>query len=442
MSQLRFVSVGLVSAAWVALSAAMAIAQPSSSVPASQPTSSAQSVPSPSGLEILERAAQHYADAKSYYLESVEERNSSSEYMRNWNKTVLIAAEAPGGKYYYEGRSNMGGGLKVADGQTVWTYRAGEHRYTAKPESSENVGKQKPAPMQEGPILQAKNLRRMLADWADSVKSADRLPDETLLVEGKPVLCQMVHVTSADLKRSRPSNRLERTIWIDREHNTVLKMVERGQSTMLMGPASIPEEVEMTTWYAHTVLDGPLRDSLFTFNPPSDAHLIADFPDQTGSMGASMAGDPAPPLKLKSADGKVVPLESFRGHPVLLDFWATWCGPCVVMLPQISKIYQEGKDKGLVLLGVDQDEDATAAAGFLAKKGYAWSNFHDGDGEIEKLMGATPLPRVVLVDAQGQIVYDGTGMNEKQLRTHIVQLGPEFAEMAPKPEPAPCAATK
>jgi len=442
MSQLRLVSAGLVSAAWVALSAAMALAQPSPSAPDSQPISSAQSALSPNGLELLQRVARHYADAKTYYLESVEEHTSSSEYMRDWNKTVLIAAEAPGGRYYFEGRSNMGSGLKVADGQTVWTYRVGEHRYTAKPESSESAGKQKPVPMQEGPILQAKNLRTSLANWAELVQSADRLPDETLPVEGKLVLCQVVRVKSTDLKRSRPSNRLERTFWIDREHDTIVKMVERGQTTMLMGQASIPEEVEMTTWYGHTVLDGPVRDSLFTFNPPPDAHLIADFPDRDGSMGGSMAGDPAPPLKLKSADGKVVPLESFRGHPVLLDFWATWCGPCVAMLPQMAQIYQEGKDKGLVLLGVDQDEDAAAAAGFLAKKGYAWPNFHDGDGEIEKLMGPAPVPRVVLIDAQGQIVYDGMGMNEKQLRTQLARLGPEFAEMGPKPEPAPCPATK
>jgi len=150
----------------------------------------------------------------------------------------------------------------------------------------------------------------------------------------------------------------------------------------------------------------------------------------------------APDFALKDADGRTVHLAEYKGKVVLLDFWATWCGPCVAMLPQMAKIYQEGKDKGLVLLGVDQDEDAATAASFLAKKGYAWANFHDGDGEIEKLMGPAPLPRVVLVDAQGQIVYDGMGMNEKQLRTQLARLGPEFAEMAPKPEPAPCPAAK
>ena len=115
-----------------------------------------------------------------------------------------------------------------------------------------------------------------------------------------------------------------------------------------------------------------------------------------------MTGDQVPSLKLKSADGKVVALDSFRGKPVLLDFWATWCGPCVAALPQLAQIYQEAKDKGLVLLTVDQDEEANTAAKFLAKKGYTWPNFHDGDGEIEKLVGSSGIPRTMLVDAQGK----------------------------------------
>ena len=74
-----------------------------------------------------------------------------------------------------------------------------------------------------------------------------------------------------------------------------------------------------------------------------------------------MTGDQAPSLKLKSTDGKVVALDSYRGKPVLLDLWATWCGPCVAALPQLAQIYQDAKDKGLVLLTVDQDEEPDTA---------------------------------------------------------------------------------
>jgi thiol-disulfide isomerase/thioredoxin len=168
-----------------------------------------------------------------------------------------------------------------------------------------------------------------------------------------------------------------------------------------------------------------------------------DFPDpQHDFGGANMTGDQAPSLKLKSADGKVVALDSFRGKPVLLDLWATWCGPCVAALPQLAQIYQDAKDKGLVLLTVDQDEEPDTADKFLTTKGYTWPNFHDGDGQIEKLVGSSRIPRTMLVDARGKITYDGSGMDEDQLRTAIVKLGPEYAALSPKPKQTPCTASK
>ena len=93
----------------------------------------AQSAPSanPSeGLGLLNQAAQRYTDAKAYYLESVEERTSSTEYSHSWQKTVITAAETPENRFHFEGHSGSGSGLKIADGKTVWTYRVDEHRYT------------------------------------------------------------------------------------------------------------------------------------------------------------------------------------------------------------------------------------------------------------------------------------------------------------------------
>jgi thiol-disulfide isomerase/thioredoxin len=402
----------------------------------------APSTPPSEGLDLLQRVAQRYGDAKSYDIELVEEQTSSREYGHSWSKKVLVAAEAPGDRSYYEGLSGSGSAIQVTDGKTVWRYRLDEHRYTAKPQSSQNAAQLGPVGMPEMALMNAKYLRRTLADLTKSLKSADRLPDETLTVNGQKILCQVIRVQSSDQKRERPSYLFEKTIWIDAERGTILKTVEHAHTFMLSGTASIPMDQETVTSYTKTVLDGAVPDSLFTFTPPSDARLIQDFPDPMESYGLSMTGDQAPPLKFKSADGKVVALESFRGKPVLLDIWATWCAPCVAALPQIAQIYQEAKDKGLVLLSVDQDEDPAKADSLLAKKGYTWPNFHDGDGEIEKLMGSSGVPRTVLVDAQGQIVYDTTGGNEDQLRAHLAKLGPEYASLAPKAKAAPCAASK
>ncbi len=354
----------------------------------------------------------------------------------------MIAAEAPAGRFDFEGRSGFGSAIKVSDGKTEWLYRPDQLHCTAKPVSTIG-GKHGPIGTSEMAEAEAEQLRGNLAKLANSLKSATRLPDSTVTTVGASIQCEVVRVASSDERRIRPNHLYQRTIWIDKKHDTIVKIIERAQVTVINGPRK-PEEQDTTTVYSKTVLDGPLPDGEFTFNPPRGARLIADFPDpRDEGFGSSMAGDPIPPLKLKSPDGKVTSIETFRGKPVILDFWATWCDPCVASMPKLAEIYNQGREKGLVFISVDQDEDASKAADFLAKKGYAWPDFHDGDGEIEKLMGSSGIPRTVIVDAKGEIVYDGAGMDENRLRTHLAQLGLQFADLAPKPKQAvPCVASK
>jgi len=295
----------------------------------------------------------------------------------------------------------------------------------------------------EWATFQAEQLKKSLADMAKSLKSADRLPDATLVVNGHEVFCNVVRVQNSDQKRLSPDYTFDKTIWIDKTHMTFVKTIEHAHVYLFLSSTTrVPMEEEIITVFTRAELNESVHDELFTFIPPADAKLVQDFPNPRNSFGPNLTGDQVPSLKLKSADGKVVSIESFRGKPVLLDFWATWCGPCVEAMPQLAQIHTEAKDKGLVLLLVDEDEEAPTATAFLSKKGYNWTDFHDGDGEVEKLVGGSGIPRTILVDAQGKIVYDATGMNDDQLRTEISKLGPEYATLAPKPKPAPCTACK
>jgi thiol-disulfide isomerase/thioredoxin/outer membrane lipoprotein-sorting protein len=411
------------------IGAAAAFAQPAPSTSSSE------------GLELLKQVAQQYVDAKSYSIETVEERTSVGEYVHSWQKTVLAAAEASGNRFHYEGHSHSGGAMTVSDGQSVWTYRVDEHRYTAKPQQISSSAQSPIIAMTEYAMLQAKGLRKRWSDLVRSLKSAERLPDAMLTVNGQQVLCKVVHVQTSDLKRVGGGYTLDETIWIDATHETVLRTEEHLHTCIFSDAACIPIQEETLATFT-TTLNGPMRENLFTFTPPADAKLIQDFPDPRRAYpGANMTGEQVPSLKFKSTDGKIVSIESFRGKPVLLDFWATWCGPCVEALPQVAQIYAEAKGKGLVLLTVDRDEEANTAAGFLSKKGYNWPNFH-GNGEIEKLVGSSGIPRTMLVGAQGKITYDVSGTDEDQLRTAIVKLGPEYAALSPKPKQTPCTASK
>jgi len=397
--------------------------------------------PTPSGgLDLLKRVEQRYAGAKSYSLAFTQEMTQTGKYQRIWNKTVAAAMEAPGGLYRFEGQANMGGAIRISDGKTVWTYHIGENQYTAKPASAVATKTRDIFSPSESGLSIARNQRYILAHLTHSVRSASMLPEETLNFQGKSVRCFVVRIRDSDLERPDPLEQFDEEIWIDAQKQTVMRMATRRKHA---AASTMPAFTQVnTTTFTKTMLDEPIPGRDFTFVPPAGAVQVAAFPNPMDGP-FTMTGDIIPALQLKTADGKTVPIESFRGKPVLIDFWATWCAPCVAEMPKLAEIYKEGKDNGLILISIDQDEDAAKANTFLASHGYDWPNFHDGDAAIRKLMGDSALPRTLLVDAKGKIVYDRMGEDENRLRTQLAELGPEFHDLGPKPQqPAPCVAGK
>jgi outer membrane lipoprotein-sorting protein len=266
----------------------------------------AQSAPSPStseGLELLKQVAQHYAEAKSYYIELAEENTSSTEYSHSWQRTVLTAAEAPGNRFHYEGHANGSSAMKVADGKTVWIYRLDEHQYTAKPQPSEVSAQQTAVPMSEGTVWRAEHLIKQWSDLVKTLKSADRPGDAILMVNGHEVRCNVVHVQNSDKKRVQPNWAFDETIWIDKTSETVLRTIVHLDNYL----DRIPLQEEIVTTFTTTELNSQVREALFRFSPPPDAKLIADFPDPAKAVGnVNLAGKPVPSLNLRSAEGKVV----------------------------------------------------------------------------------------------------------------------------------------
>lgn len=168
-------------------------------------------------------------------------------------------------------------------------------------------------------------------------------------------------------------------------------------------------------------------DGLFTFTPVGEAKLVQKFSATVVPRGHGdlLVGKLAPSVSLVSTDGHTVGLESFRGQPVLLDFWATWCAPCVACMPSLAKLYRDTRAKGLVILSIDEDDEPQKATDFLAKRAEPWPNFHD-DGEIARSFAGDGIPQFVLIDSSGKIVYQASGFDDSGLRKAIAKLGPSF----------------
>jgi len=377
-------------------------------------------------LALLNEVGQKYADAKTYHIEAVEEQTFSNELSRSWQKTLMTAIAAPGGKYHYEGRSGHGSAILVSDGTTEWDYHLDEHLYT-QTVAAQDDSRKKRIPMEEMPLMTVKILATKIAHQSDSLKSASFLPDETIAVGGRNVDCYVVHYSDADY-RTTPKHKLEWTLWIDKSNKTVVKTASREQSEEM--PYNIPILIERTMAFSVVELNQPEPAEWFRFTPPGDARLVAEFPDPfpraASSEAASLVGVPAPELELKSADGKVTMLSSFHGRPVFLDFWATWCGPCVVLLKDLKDLYGETEGKGLVWIGIDSDKELSTVAAFLARERLAWPDYHDQDGSLGKAFHRQGIPLGVLIDAKGNVVFYKSGYDAAELRAAIARLGPEF----------------
>jgi thiol-disulfide isomerase/thioredoxin len=288
--------------------------------------------------------------------------------------------------------------------------------------------------MAEATILHAMRLRDGFADLAAHYKSATRLTDEVIHDTGFDLPCYVVRVTATDQKGPNPSeNPTTDTFWIDQKTLIVQKSAHHEDTFTNEGAVQIPTTIETFTRYSTVQLSPPIPNSLFHFHPPSDAQLVAQF-NIHHRVGFDMTGRAAPDVQLIAADGATVPLSSYRGKPVLLDFWATWCHPCIENFPRLKELQKETAPMGLVLLGVDEDEEEKKATYFLAQHNYVWPNTHDDSSTIHQTFDSLGLPHVVLIDAQGIIAFSGSGEDEYGLRTAIAALGPTYASLAPLPK--------
>jgi thiol-disulfide isomerase/thioredoxin len=124
-------------------------------------------------------------------------------------------------------------------------------------------------------------------------------------------------------------------------------------------------------------------------------------PSDTGAM-PPLTGQPAPEFSLRDLNGTEVSLASLRGSVVLLDFWATWCGPCRMELPVIEKLHRKYQDKGLIVLGVNDEQPETALR-YLDTMKYTLATLNDSGHTVHREYHVNAIPTMVLIDRDGVV---------------------------------------
>ena len=144
-------------------------------------------------------------------------------------------------------------------------------------------------------------------------------------------------------------------------------------------------------------------------------------------QAALAVGTVFPDFNEKDLAGKPLSVANYKGKVVLVDFWATWCGPCVGELPNVLKTYEKYHAKGFEIIGISLDDSKDALDKFIKDKGVSWVQFFDGKGWGNKLAaqyGVNSIPATYLLDGQGKILA-------KNLRGEALET--EVAKQLSKP---------
>ncbi len=256
-------------------------------------------------------------------------------------------------------------------------------------------------------------------------------PEET--VDGTP--CDVVRVVRQMTLEPQPDGdaeegeklvsktvRFTQTIAFARSDNMPRRLTESNNMSEMGGPPP------STTTYSNVKINSTIDPALFTQKLP-EGFAKVDAPKEEEEEGSQRApalafkvGDKAPAFKLTSLAGPEVTLDSLKGKVVLLDFWATWCGPCKQIMPVIQKLSEEFKDKGVAVFGVNTWEKKDGAAkSYMESKKYTYGCLLAGE-DLAKTYGITGIPTLIIINKDGTIAKAevGAGGNvEADLRAAI-----------------------
>jgi len=125
----------------------------------------------------------------------------------------------------------------------------------------------------------------------------------------------------------------------------------------------------------------------------------------TSLASSGLEGQTAPDFALKSSTGENLRLSEYRGDVVMINFWATWCGPCRQEMPLLDELYTRYERVGFNLLGVNIDDDSRRAMQMIDELGVNFPVLFDSRKEVSKLYEVEAMPVTVLVDREGTVRY-------------------------------------
>jgi thiol-disulfide isomerase/thioredoxin len=277
-----------------------------------------------------------------------------------------------------------------------------------------------------GPLGMVSAMGIKLPDLASIEQHSKTLRDETIDINGVKHDCWVVETRIGDMAMPVPGNdKLQikmsggvMTMWVDKK----LSIDVKSSMGMKMEMPNMPAMEMRTSMVKKNIrIDEPVDDSLFTFTPPPDAKEVKELSFASAAMPkADLTGKDAPAFSVQGIDGKRYTSADLRGKTVMLDFWATWCGPCRASMPSMEKLYKDYKDRGLIVLAVNVAEDLAVVDEFLKKTPIAYPVVLSGESKILETYQVNAYPTFVLIGPDGKVVAHEIGFNGPEMLQKMI----------------------
>jgi len=277
--------------------------------------------------------------------------------------------------------------------------------------------------------LNQQNFAMLVLDSADKVNVTADIKDlaNTYKTEGSPETKLFLEYQEIAKQRDIRLDSLNKAFQMLMEENKMdnkrmdsISNLFRGPYEAIVNPSNeiLGEKIKQNAnMYASIMAIQSLEtDKFVDVYKALDAGLISKFPndknvrmfhDVVSKILSSTIGQEAPEINLPSVDGKEMKLSSLRGKIVLIDFWASWCGPCRKEMPNVVKAYAKFKTKGFEIFGVSLDDNKDRWVEAIAKDGITWPQVSDlkkWDGDVVRNYNITGIPFTVLLDKEGKII--------------------------------------
>lgn len=356
-----------------------------------------------SPVEILKKVEDTYSSLSEYEFRAEMETIIETADNRQVVKTpVYYAADLPG-KQRLELRVEKFSIMVVTNGEKTWKAIPELNEYTERQTGfMQTAGGTNRTRGEANLESMAEQLTTQYETISSRLLESKIVGREVITIEGKnhhTIILENTYENMVDL----PNTNMEPTrYWIDRERFLVLKqeMNLTIDAPKYGGKASMKQVTRI-----QKAIIGSKPDSLlFSFKPPEGAKKVEQLEmlAENQSIQKPLTGNKAIPFELISVEGEEYSLKELEGKVVVLDFWATWCGPCLEMHPVLDKLYREYRDDGLVVLGINS-ENPDKIRQYVAKNGYAFKNLMDPGHEVTAKYQVGPIPSIFFINRRGKV---------------------------------------